>query len=105
MSAKMMDFDTNFLEKRLNACEALLTPNGIICVTIDDYEVPRLWLLMEKIFGEQNHLGTVAIRINPGGRKSKRKIAAQHEYALFFSKNTTTEISKVFKSLDEKTHK
>lgn len=94
----------NLLEKRLNNCVSLLAPNGIICVTIDDYELPRLWLLMEKIFGEHNHLGTLAIRINPGGRKSKRKIAAQHEYALYFSKNTSTEIAKVIKSHSEKSH-
>lgn len=94
----------SFMSHRLNIAKNLLTPDGIICVTIDDYEVSKLWLLMEEIFGENNFLGAIAIRINPGGRKSKRKIAAQHEYALFFSRNTNTSVAKVIKDPDQKSH-
>ena len=65
----------SFMNHRLGLAKNLLSEDGIICVTIDDYEMPRLWLLMEDIFGEENHLGTIAIRINPGGRKSKRKVS------------------------------
>lgn len=94
----------SFMSNRLSISKNLLKDDGIICVTVDDYEIPRLWLLMEDIFGEMNHLGTVAIRSNPGGRKSKRKIAAQHEYALFFSRRTSTEVAKTIKPLGEKSH-
>src|SRR3989344_5715832 len=76
----------------------------IICVTIDDYELPRLLLIMEKIFGENNHLGTAVIRINPGGRKTKRTLAQQHEYAIFFAKNYETRVAKILKPVEEKTH-
>ncbi|MBK6723205.1 MAG: hypothetical protein IPG58_07960 [Acidobacteria bacterium] len=61
----------------------MLADTGIICVTIDDYEVPRLTILMEEIFGESNHLGTVPIRNNPSGRSTVRGFAVAHEYALF----------------------
>lgn len=94
----------SFMNNRLRIAKNVLAPDGIICVTIDDYEIPRLWLLMEDIFGEINHLGTVAIRINPGGRKSKRKVAAQHEYALFFSKNANTSVAKILLDPEEKSH-
>ncbi len=94
----------SFMSHRLIISKNLLAPNGIICVTIDDYEVARLWLLMEEIFGESNFLGTIAIRINPGGRKSKRKVAAQHEYAIFFSRNKNTSVAKVIKDPDQKSH-
>src|SRR5215207_5745807 len=67
--------------------------------------MPRLWLLMEYIFGEQNHLGTVVIRSNPGGRKSKRKVAAQHEYALFFSRTSLAKVAPIYKASDQKSHK
>ena len=40
----------NMMEKRLELAKKLLTEEGIICVTIDDYELPNLWLLMNKIF-------------------------------------------------------
>ncbi len=94
-----------FMNKRLKLAKNLLTEKGIICVTIDDYELPRLWMLMEEIFGENNYLGTAAIRINPGGRKSKRKLAAQHEYALFFSRTSKAKVSPIVKPIEEKTHK
>ncbi len=94
----------SFMRHRLALTKSLLKDDGIICVTIDDNELPRLWMLLEQVFGAANHLGTVAIRINPGGRKSKRKIAAQHEYALFFSKNPATEIAKIFYDPIDKTH-
>jgi adenine-specific DNA-methyltransferase len=94
----------SFMRHRLSLTKNLLKDDGIICVTIDDYEMPRLWMLMEEIFGESNHLGTLTIRINPGGRKSKRKIAAQHEYALYFSKSPATEIAKIFFDPSDKTH-
>ena len=94
----------SFMKNRLTLAKSLLTDDGIICVTIDDYEMPRLWLLMEEIFGSDNYLGTAAIRINPGGRKSKRKLAAQHEYALFFSVSNDTKVSKIYVAPESKSH-
>ena len=75
------------MSRRLVIAKKLLAREGIIMVTIDDYEMHHLWCLLEQIFGYENHLGTIAIRINPGGRKSKRKVAAQHEYAIIFAKS------------------
>ena len=94
----------SFMANRLKLAKNLLAKNGIICCTIDDHELPKLWILMEEIFTEKNHLGTVVIRINPGGRKSKRKVAAQHEYALFFSRVSTTKVSQIPKLPEEKAH-
>lgn len=94
----------SFMYKRLRLAKDVLAEDGIICVTIDDYELPRLLLIMEKIFGEDNHLGTAAIRINPGGRKTKRSLALQHEYAIFFAKSKETHVAKVVKAIEDKTH-
>ena len=94
----------SFMNNRLRLAKNLLKDTGVICITIDDHEMPRLWLLLEEIFGEHNHLGTAIIRINPGGKKSKRQIATQHEYALFFSKTSMTKVSKFLKPPDQKGH-
>ena len=93
----------SFMNHRLRLAKNLLSNTGIICVTIDDYELPRLWMLMDEIFN-QNHLGTIVIRINPGGRKSKRKIAVQHEYALFYSRDSSVKVSQIPKPPEEKSH-
>ena len=36
----------SFMNNRLSISKNLLSDDGIICVTADDYEMPRLWLLM-----------------------------------------------------------
>ena len=95
----------SFMYFRLRLARTLLSEEGIICITIDDYEFPRLFMVMEEIFGSNNFLGNVIIRNNPGGRKSKRKVAAQHEYAIFFSKNPQVSVAKIDIEIENKSHK
>jgi len=85
----------SFMYSRLKIAKNLLTPNGIICCTIDDYELPRLIMIMEDIFGEKNHLGTVCIRNNPSGRSTLKGISINHEYAVFFAKSINSEVGRL----------
>jgi len=78
--------------------------DGIHCITIDEVECPRLWIELEQLFGIDNHLGTACIRSNPGGRKRKRQLAIQHEYALFFAKDSSVQVSKLPVAPENKTH-
>ncbi len=94
----------SFMKNRLGIARDLLKSDGVICVTIDDYELPRLWLLLEDVFGNKNHLGTVSIRNNPKGRKTQRKVSLVHEYAIFFGKSHESKIKKIPKKVEEKTH-
>ena len=94
----------SLMSKRLILAKNLLKNDGVICITIDDNELHTLWLLMEEIFGEHNHLGTVAIRINPKGRMTNRKISLTHEYALFFGKSDLSVIKKLPVAPEDKTH-
>lgn len=94
----------SFMQKRLRLAKKLLKPSGILCVTIDDYELPRLWCLLDQIFGEKNHLGTVVIRSNPKGRKTERKVSLIHEYALFYGKSDKSKIQKLEIAPEDKTH-
>ena len=74
----------SFMNKRLKIAKKLLSRTGIIVVTIDDYEIENLTLLMNEIFGEDNHLGTVVIKNNPQGRSSVTGFQISHEYGLFY---------------------
>jgi adenine-specific DNA-methyltransferase len=94
----------NMMEKRLELAKNLLKEDGIICVTIDDYELPNLWLLMNKIFKRENHLGTVTIRNYPSGRKTKRKLAQIHEYGLFFGRTQKSSIKNIIVDIADKSH-
>jgi len=94
----------SFMDKRLRLAKNLLKDDGVICVTIDDYELPRLWMNMEEIFGHNNHLGTLVIRNNPKGRMTKRKLSLVHEYALFFGKTSESFVRKLPVAPEDKTH-
>ncbi len=85
----------SFMEKRLRLARNLLKDDGLIVVTIDDYEIATLTLLMNDIFGEENHLGTVIIKNNPQGRSSVSGFQISHEYALFYGKTRKAKIGRL----------
>ena len=94
----------SLMYKRLKLAKNLLKEQGVICVTIDDNELAPLWMLMNEIFDEFSHLGTVVIRNNPKGRMTARKVSLIHEYALFFGKSPLSTIKKLPVAPEEKTH-
>jgi len=77
----------SFMRKRLELALNLLKDSGIIVVTIDDYELFTLGLLMDEIFGEENKIGVIVVENNPRGRTSNKFYATSHEYYLIYAKN------------------
>lgn len=90
-----------FMERRLRLAKTLLKKDGIIVVTIDDYEIATLTLLMNEIFGEENHLGTVIIKNNPQGRSSVSGFQVSHEYALFYARGQEARISRLARTQEQ----
>ena len=72
------------IENRLIEAKPFLADNGIICVTIDDYQVHELAYLLDRVFGKSNQLGVAVIRNNPSGRSTVRGFSVCHEYAFFY---------------------
>ncbi|MCP4049847.1 MAG: site-specific DNA-methyltransferase [bacterium] len=85
----------SFMYERLVVARDLLTDDGIICLTIDDYEISRIWMVLDEIFGEDNHLGTIAIRNNPAGRSTAKGVSITHEYALFYGKSDNSIVGRL----------
>ena len=77
----------SFMSKRLKLAKNLLKDDGIIVVTIDDYELYTLGLLMDNIFFEQNRIGVLVVESNPRGRTTNKFFATSHEYWLVYAKN------------------
>lgn len=88
----------SFMDSRLRIAKNLLADDGIICVTIDDYELPRLAMLLDDIFGVEHRLGTVVIRNNPQGRSTVKGFSINHEYALFYEKTTKSNVGRLPRS-------
>lgn len=91
------------MQDRLFLAKDFLSKEGMICITIDDYELDRLQIISDKVFGDENYLATVLIRNNPSGRSTVKGFAINHEYGLFYSR--TSQFAKVGRFAHTETQK
>lgn len=76
-----------FMAERIVPLHRLLKNNGIVAISIDDYEQPYLRVLMDKVFGEQNFIACIAVCRSKNGKGSKPGISTNHEYVLIYGKS------------------
>ena len=69
---------------RLFLARQLLRDNGVIFVSIDDHEVYNLRLLMNEIFGEENHVGTIVWKKKHAYGRGDTFIIPQTEYVICY---------------------
>lgn len=68
---------------RLQIIRELLSDEGAIFVSIDDTEQANLHMMMDEIFGSDNHVSTMVVRSHPPGRQYGT-VSLQHEYVLAY---------------------
>lgn len=85
----------NMIYPRLKIAKNLLSKQGVIVMTIDDYEIENAIKIMNEIFGESNHLATIVIKNNPSGRSTVSGAAIAHEYALFYGSNQDVKLGRL----------
>ncbi len=76
---------------RLKLLRDLLADDGVIFVSIDDWEFDHLKLILDEIFGRGNHINTIIWRKNAGASNDVKYFGIEHEYILCYAK----EINKV----------
>jgi len=96
-----------FMKNRLEIAYKLLSKDGLIFISIDDYEHAYLKILMDEIFGRENFVNNIIVRrydknlntqfINKGLKSLNTGV----EYVLVYSKTPTT-INPVFREADGK---
>ncbi len=91
----------SLIADRFSEGRNLLKDNGIQCTTIDDVENAKLQVLIGEIFGQENIVGVVPIKINPSGRPTERGFALTHEYAIFSAKTNNAAINKIPRTTDQ----
>lgn len=79
----------SFMEKRLKLAKKLLKSDGVIIVTIDDYEMFPLGMMMDEIFGENNRLANITVLNKKSGRTTDKFFATCHEYYLVYAKDAS----------------
>ena len=73
---------------RLALARELLTSDGVLAVSIDSNEYARLTLLLDELFGEENHLTTFVWAGNLKGRQiSGGGAVGTHEYIVCYARD------------------
>lgn len=81
-------YNTNFLNlmyPRLKIARELLTDDGVIFISIDDYEISNLTKLCDEVFGANNFIATMIWQ--QGKKSSGNLIGINHEYMLVYAKD------------------
>lgn len=81
-----------FMDRRLRLARKLLKPSGAIMVSIGDDEQHRLRMLMEQVFGVENHVAQLAVEMSTtSGPKTTNAqqgtIVKNVEYVLIYRKS------------------
>ena len=76
----------SFMEKRLELAKQLLSPNGVIFISIDDNEQAHLKLLCDDVFNANNFVAPIIVNSNSSKNNSKY-IGVSHEYVLVYAKD------------------
>ena len=72
---------------RLKLARSLLTQDGLISVSIDDHELPRLRGVMDEVFGRQNFIAVVIWHKMDSPKNSARHLSEDHEYLVLYARD------------------
>jgi adenine-specific DNA-methyltransferase len=77
----------NHMAPRLWVAKKLLSQTGILIVSVDEHEMPRLWLLLDELYGPNNRLATL---VWERSRKNDAKYFSEgHEYMFVWARSKT----------------
>jgi adenine-specific DNA-methyltransferase len=66
---------------------SLLRPDGVICISIDDYERENLRKICDEIFGEENFVESIVWKKRYGGGAKEKHLVSIHEYVLVYARS------------------
>jgi adenine-specific DNA-methyltransferase len=76
---------------RLFLARQLLREDGVIFVSIDDHEVHNLRMLMNEVFGEENHYATIAWQKRDTPSNDAKGVSVNHEYVVVYRRSASFE--------------
>ena len=76
-----------FMHRRLLLAKELLADDGVIFVSIDDNELFRLGMLMDRVFGEDNFIATVIWQKVFSPKNTAQHFSDDHEYIVVYARN------------------
>ena len=93
------------MRDRLEIIRRLLAEDGLLFVQIDDNELAYLVVLMDEIFGRENHVNTICVKMSEStGVKmthASKRFPKLKEYVLLYRKNIMPDLKPVKIPLDK----
>ena len=83
----------SFMQRRLKLAKKLLASGGLIFISIDDNEYPRLALIADEIFGASRRIGPI-VWFYEGVNDNTAFIKKTHEYVLCYSADDSPKLSR-----------
>lgn len=77
----------SMLFPRIALASNLLSDNGVIFISIDDYEIENLRKIADEVFGESNYVGTVIWERAFAPKNDAKYFSASHDYIVVYAKN------------------
>lgn len=77
----------NMMYPRLYLARNLLRKDGLMFISIDDNEVPRLRELCDHVFGEENFVSEIVWKKAYGGGAKAKYVVGHHEYVLCYARD------------------
>lgn len=93
----------SFMSRRLELAKSLLRDDGLIFISIDDYEYAQLKILCDDIFGENNFINMFIWQRNSSGKTEKEKFTVNTEYVMLYSKSQNYSLNEAYKPLSDGT--
>ncbi|MDO4915538.1 site-specific DNA-methyltransferase [Corynebacterium sp.] len=77
----------NMMYPRLKLAKNLLREDGAIALSIDDDEMPRLRLLLDEIFGENNFYASICWQKKYSPANDAKRFSDMHDYVLIVARS------------------
>ena len=77
----------SMIYSRLMLARNLLTDDGVILISIDDFEQDHLRTLCDEVFGRSNYIDTLIWKKRYGGGAKEKFFVSLHEYVLIYCKD------------------
>ncbi|NMA84490.1 MAG: site-specific DNA-methyltransferase [Epulopiscium sp.] len=77
----------NMMIPRISISKELLTDEGVIFISIDENEYPRLRMICDEVFERENHIADFVWQNKKGGGNDSKHVAIEHEYIVMYAKN------------------
>lgn len=74
---------------RLKLARNLLRDDGVIFVSLDQNEESSFRLMADQIFGEDNFIYSIAVKVNPRGRHLDRYVASVHDQLIIYARDAS----------------